>query len=251
LLFDAFVICFSLVADVQSARVLLREGRVTEALRELEAVMRAAPDDPEVQFQAGEILRELGADRAARLEQAAPDSAQAHELVGRSLEARGKLDGALAEYHAALSKDPRLPGLHFLAGNIRWKQRDLEAARPEMEAELQLNPNHALANLRLGQILLAMNEPDAAFDHLRKAISEDGSSLDAHRALGQACRALGRHRQALQEFLIVARLRPKDDSVHAQLATVYRALGDAERAKAELEIHRRLLKEKAEAARKP
>ena len=247
---EILLCAFLLTGDLDQVRALVRAGRFPEALHELQEALRKAPGNPEIQYQAGELLRQLAADRAAGLEELAPDSAEAHELVGRSLEARGHLDEALSAYRAALSKSPRLPGVHFLIGNILWKQRDFEAAKPEMEAELHWNPDHALANLRLGQILLAMNQPGAAADHLRQAVSSDDSSLAAHRELGKAYRALRDYAHALSEFQIVASRRPQDDSVHAQLATVYRSLGETARARAEMETHRRLLQEKAEAARK-
>ncbi|MDQ6706740.1 MAG: tetratricopeptide repeat protein [Acidobacteriota bacterium] len=248
--FDVVLSVFFLAGDLNHARAMLRDGRFPEALREMEDAMREAPGDPEIQYQIGELLREQAAGRAARLEELAPNSAEAHELLGRSLDARGNLDEALAAYRAAISKNPRLPGVHFLMGNIQWKRRDFEAAKPEMEAELLLNPHHALANLRLGQILLAMDQPGPAADRLRDAVRADDSSIEAHRALGKAFRALGNNAGALQEFRIVAGRRPQDDSVHAQLAAVYRSLGKPELVKAEIEKHRRLLQEKKDAARK-
>ena len=242
-------LCLLLIADIRSARALLDQGKTVEALSELEAVLRASPNDPEVQYEAGELLRALGAERAARLQRLAPESPEAHELVGRSLEAGGHLDEALAEYRAALRNHAGLPGVHFLIGNVFWRKRDFEAARPELEAELRLNPNHPLANLRLGQVLLSLNEP-ASVEYLRKAVAADDSSVEAHRELGKAYRLLGDHAAALKEFRIVAGRRPNDESVHAQLAGEYRAVGEPARASAEWAIHRRLLETKADAARR-
>lgn len=244
------VLSLLLAADLNQAQIMLREGRIPEALREMDAALREAPHDAEIKYEIGELLRELAGERAARLEELAPDSAEAKQLLGRSLEARGKLEEAVAAYRAALSKNPRLAGLHFLIGNIQWRERDFEGAKAEMEAELHLDPQHPLANLRLGQILLAMNEPGPAADHLREALRADDSLIEAHRELGRAYRALGRYADALQEFQLVASRHPQDSSVHAQLASVYRSLGQNERAKAEMEAQRRLLQERAEAARK-
>jgi hypothetical protein len=53
------------------------------------------------------------------------------------------------------------------------------------------------------------------------------------------------------EFQFVAKRRPRDYSVHAQLASVYRTLGQDEPAKAEMETHRRLLQERSGASRNP
>ncbi len=237
-----------LTADVRSAGALLEQGKTVEALEDMRKTVEASPADPEVQYQFGEMLRRLGAERAARLQSLAPESGEAHELLGRSLESAGKLDTALKEYRTALQKNPAAPGFHFLAGNVLWKQRDFQAARPELEAELQLNPNHALANLRLGEVLLSLDDPTAA-QFLQKAVAADSSSVEAHQALGKAYRLISDHSAALKEFQIVASRRPFDEAVHAQLAGEYRALGQADRANEEWAKHRRLLAEKAAAAR--
>ncbi len=239
-----------LFADVHTARTLLKDGKIPEALREMEAALRDRPNDPEVQYQAGELLRELGDSRAARLQQLAPNSPETHELLGRSLESRGKLDEALAEYRAALHGGPDGLGRHFAVGNILWKKREFEAARAELEAELRLNSNHALASLRLGETLLSLNQPAEAAQHLRKSVGAMGSSLEAHRAMGRAFRALGQHREALEQFRIVAAGQPDDASIHTQLAGEHRALGDLAQARAESELQRKLLQAKSPAAQK-
>src|SRR5438874_693373 len=148
--FGASLILYALfAADLHSARVHVQKGEILEGLREIDAVLRSTPDDPEIKFQAGQLLREISAEHTVRLQQLAPESVEAHQLLGRSLEARQQLNEAIVEYRAALRNNPALPGLHFLIGNVLWKQRDLEEARKEFEAELHLNPNHVLANLRL------------------------------------------------------------------------------------------------------
>jgi tetratricopeptide (TPR) repeat protein len=243
-------ICGLAFADVRSARALLEQGKKIEALKEMEAALRSAPDDPEVQFEIGELLREIGTERASLLQRMAPESAEAHELVGRSLESSGHLDEALAEYRSALKNNAGLQGVHVLIGNVLWKKRDFEAARPELEAELRLNPNHPLANLRLGEVLISVNEAKSALPYLTRAVQTNDSSIEAHRELGRAYRLLGDHRAALTQFRIVADRRPDDGSVHAQLAGEYRTLGDVDEAKAELAIHRRLLEAKASAGQR-
>jgi tetratricopeptide (TPR) repeat protein len=231
-----------LATDLNHARTMLREDRLPEALREMDAALRESPRNPEIQYEIGELLRELAGKRAARLEQLAPDSPEAKQLLGRSLEAHGNTEAALTAYKAALSKNPRQPGLHYLIGNIHWRDRDFDAAKAEMEAELRLNPQHFAANLRLGQILLAMNRPAPAADHLREALRADGASAEAHREMGKACRLLGLYEDALREFQFVVQHLPQDTSVHAQLASVYRSLGQTDRAKAEMEAQRLALR---------
>src|SRR6185437_1897786 len=145
-----------LAARVKATRELIQHGQVIEALQNLKAIERQYPDAPEAKLAVGEIFQELAALRAEQLQRIAPDSAAAHELLGKSLESRGKLMEALAEYRYALEKGPAIPGLHFLIGNLEWKLRKFNAAEAELLRELNLNPHHAEANLRMGQILLVV-----------------------------------------------------------------------------------------------
>ena len=234
---------FCLLLDAAAARRLIESGHVAEALREIERILKTSPNDPDAQYEAGELLRQLGAARAERLRTMAPDSPEAHELAGRALEAEGKLPQALAEYRQA--------GSHFLSGNLLWRLRDLDAAQAELEAALAATPNHVLAHYRLGQVLAQKNLPDAAIAHLRQAVAGDPGLLEAHRELGKALRAAGQYREALHQLQIVAERRPNDDSVHALLATVYRALGERALAAEQLRIHKRLLDQRDAAARTP
>lgn len=233
------------MAHIQLARTLAQLGRVPESLEELERALAIEPRRPEYDVAAGELLQELASLRFAELQKLAPDSAEVHELAGRQMEARGNLDGALAEYRSALKKDPGRTGIHFLIGNVLWKQRDPEGALRELSVELERNPSHMLANLRAGQALLASNEPERAIPMLQRAAP---NSLEARRDLGKALRQTGRNEEAKRELETVVKARPDDDSAHALLAQVYRALGDAEGTKRELEIHRKILSRKREAS---
>jgi len=236
----------------QVARVhaLIRGGKTSEALKEIREMLDSHPGDPEAQFEAGEVLQELAGLTFKRIEQLAPDSVETHELLGKYYEAQGKLPDALAEYRVALDKNSHTPGLHFLAGNILWKQRDFDAAVPELEAELRINSNHSLANHRMGNIYIARDEASRALPYLEKAVQGEPLLLDARRDLGKACRLTGRMKEALEQLTFVAEHRPDDDSVHAQLAAVYRALGNTSKAMAELKLQRELLQKRSEAARR-
>jgi Flp pilus assembly protein TadD len=200
----------------------------------------------------GELLQELAAQRVDQLQRVAPDSAAVRELVGKSLEARGKLEEALAQYWEALKIAPGAPGLHFLIGNIDWKLRKLGEAESECAEELKMNPHHAMANFRMGQIQLEIrrDEPMRAVAFLREAVSGTNSSLEAHRDLGKALRLAHRYQEAVIELEFVESKAPNDDSVHAQLAALYKDLGDRDRARREIEIHSKILRERLQASQK-
>jgi tetratricopeptide (TPR) repeat protein len=229
--------------DLENARKLIDAGKVQEALQQLRTLQEARPGDTVLQLEIGQLLQELAASRVERLRQAAPDSAQAHELSGKVLEAHQRTSDALKEYKLAAGKSPHLPGVHFLIGNLYWKQGELTAAKTALEQELALNANHSLANLRMGQVLLRMDETraDAAIPFLRKAIDNPQTSLQAHRELGKALRLSGKPQEAILELKYVAQRVPDDNMIHAQLAAAYRAAGDAAAARREMEQHSKIL----------
>ncbi len=230
--------------DAQSrlylARTLVELGRIPEALAEIDRALAGQPD-PEIQFQAGSIVRDLAEQRFADLERLAPDSAAVRELTARHFEQQGKLPEALREYRAAIAKEPGRPGLHYEAGNILWRMRELDAATEELQAELTRTPHHGMANLRLGQVFLNRNQAPQAVVFLEQAVEAMSESTDARRELGKAYRSLGRTAEARRKWEAVAKARPDDDQVHYLLGNLYRQLGDGDRARRELNRHREIL----------
>ncbi len=237
-------------ATLESARSLAHSGRVIEALRELKELEQRNPNDPDLQFAIGETLQELAGAKTEQLQKLAPESAQMHELMGKLLESHQKEAEAALEYQLAAKREPNRPGIHFLIGNLFWKQRDLDAARPAFEKELELNPDHAQANLRMGEILLVTDResPQSAIPYLHKAIADAHTGLEAHRELGKALRLAGRYGDSYHELEFVLKQDPDDELVHAQLAALYRDKGDSTNARKELAIQRQILQRKRDAS---
>jgi len=236
-------------ARIHLARTLISLHRVPEALAEIERTL-AGQRDPDIQFQAGRILRALAESRFAALKRAGPNSAALHEIAGRQLELKGDLAGALNEYRSAAALEPRRPGVHYLIGNVLWRMRELDRGAAALESELSLNPHHAMANLRLGQILVARNDDGAALRLLERAVSAMPESTDGRRELGKAYRKLGRLAEARREWEMVANARPEDDQVHYLLGNLYREEGDDARAQEELAKHRKILERRRTIAEK-
>src|SRR5215510_6738840 len=112
-------------ARLYLARTLIELNRIPEALAEIERALGGKPA-PEIQFQAGKIVRSLAERRFADLERLAPDSPAVHEFAGRQFETQGNLPEALREYRAAIAKQPARPGVHYEAGNVLWRMRELD-----------------------------------------------------------------------------------------------------------------------------
>jgi len=237
-------------ARLYLSRTLIELDRIPEALEQLE---KAASDagDAESRFQAGGILQALAARRLADLRRSAPGSAEAHELDGRRLELDGRLADALAEYRAAVRKDPERAGIQYLIGNLLWRQREMAGAESALRMELARNPFHGMANLRLGQVLLQNDQAEASVAPLERAVQAMPEAMPARRDLGKAFRKLGRNAEALAQWARVARAQPNDDQVHFLLGNLYRDLGRPEDAQRELKRHREILEKRRVSAAEP
>ncbi|HYI93765.1 MAG TPA: tetratricopeptide repeat protein [Bryobacteraceae bacterium] len=222
------------------ARTLVEMNRVPEAVSEIERALSDQPS-PEARFQAGRLLRELAESRFKQLQLQAGDSPAVLELSGERFERTGDLAKALQEYRAAAALDGKRPGVHYRIGNILWRMRELEPAQAELKKELEMSPHHGMANLRMGQTLLAADNAAASLPYLERAVTAMPQSIEARREIGKAFRKAERLGEARQAWEIVAKARPEDDQIHYLLGNLYRDLGESSLASRELETHRQIL----------
>lgn len=169
-----------------------------------------------------------------------PGSYRAHQLRAQLHEAKGEVDDAMREYHAALRIMPDLQNVHFAIGTMLWAASRLEEAKRELEAELRINPNHAEAHYVLGDILQVDGRESEAKTHLLEALRLKEDLFEAHLAIERIYFAEGRFDKALEELRIAAQLSPDDPTPHYRMAMVHRRLGNAEEARKELETFQRL-----------
>lgn len=222
------------------ARALIEAGRVSEAIGHLQTAAKDG-SNAEARFRVGEILQQLALARQAELRRIAPDSPELDELAGRQFELQGRLNEALQRYRSAASKDAQRGGIHFLIGNVLWRQRNLLGAEAELRNELDRNPHHGMANLRLGQVLVAADRAQEAVAYLERAVAAMSGSPVAHRELGKAYRKVDRTQDALREWKLVTAASPNDDQVHFLLGSLYTQLGDSQAAAREFKLHREIL----------
>lgn len=236
-------------AHLLLARALIEVGRIPEAIGRLQAAAKNE-SDPEARFRVGEILQQLALERQAELRRVAPDSPELDELAGRQFELQGRLNDALQRYRSAAKKDAQRSGIHFLIGNLLWRQRNLAEAEAELRNELQRNPHHGMANLRLGQVLIGADRAQDALAALEQAVAAMPTSAVAHRELGKAYRKLDRPQDALREWKAAAAANPNDDQVHFLLGSLYKQIGDSQSSANEMKLHRDILMRRNPASRR-
>ena len=108
-----------------------------------------------------------------------------HKAAGNVLFKQGDLDGALGEYRAAVAVQPRDPNAHTLLGNALFEKSQWDQARKEYQASLDLDPKARAALQGLAMVELRQGhtaEARALFERLIRDEPRDG---EAHAALGK------------------------------------------------------------------
>jgi tetratricopeptide (TPR) repeat protein len=170
------------------------------------------------------------------------DSAEADMLAGEALDEMKDKPAATQQFRAAVKADPKEPNVHFGLGYLLWGLLQFDEAAKEFQAELDNNPNHALALTYLADCDMQLSRPEAAPPLLDKAIRIDPNIEVAHLDLGILYTDAGKREDALRELKAAERLSPGNEAVHWRLGRFYKSIGKNEEAKAEFDKTRNVQK---------
>lgn len=106
----------------------------------------------------------------ARLFGVAPKSAAGHLVAAELLLKREYEDAALSQAKLALTLDARLPGAHFILGEIAVTHFQIDDSIAEFGKEIEMNPNFSMAWYRLGEAQSRQEKWAAAIPNLERAI---------------------------------------------------------------------------------
>ncbi|MGO9465163.1 MAG: tetratricopeptide repeat protein [Isosphaeraceae bacterium] len=157
----------------------------------------------------------------------------AHYNLGNALQARGKLEEAVAEYRTAIRLKPDYAEAHVNLGNVLDEQAKPEEAIPEYRTAIRLKPDHADAHTSLGTALDDQGKLEEAVAEFRTAIRLEPDDADAHYNLGIALRKQVKLEEAVAEFRTAIRLKPDDADARYGLGLALKAQGKLEEAVAE------------------
>jgi len=121
-------------------RTLGKQGRITDAIKELSAALRIAPEFPGV-----------------------------HNDLGRVLELQGKIDEAIKCFRRELELVPTNGDAHFNLGRILLGQKRNSEAVRHLQQAIRSKPRFGAAHLELGHALLAVGDQAGAIRHYRAA----------------------------------------------------------------------------------
>jgi len=149
-------------AHIRGAQDLHREGKLEEALAELEKARQVDPDDPASYLLEGVILGDIEgreAEQKQAFEKAKGQYKEASEFyvtLAAVYWQVQKLDLALESAKEALEMSPKSATAHFVLGNIYASQGDKEKAIEEMQLAVQLSEDNpqiqVVAKIRLAEL---------------------------------------------------------------------------------------------------
>jgi tetratricopeptide (TPR) repeat protein len=142
-----------------------------------------------------------------------------------------------------LSKYPKTPEIHFLAGTMELGSNS-DQALADWKAELQISPAHARAQASIAAEYLRRKEYQTALPYAEKAVVDSPGTFVPHAVLGQILTEgdidLPR---GIQELESAIHFEPAQPQVHFVLAAAYAKAGRKEDAAKERAVFLRLRSE--------
>ena len=218
---------------------LKQQGRRSEAI---EQYRLALPESPEAHYALGfeaavdgrheeaiaqcrEFLRLMPEDQAAPL---------AYVLLGRSLEATGKLDEAAEAFRREVQMRPRdIDGRTGLV-SVLISQQHFDQAVVVLQDLIRLDGRNASHYANLGIAYVGLDRGEDAVNAFMRAVELAPENPSFHHNLGNALAGVARLDEAIAEYRRSLALAPGNAAVHQALGMVLVANGKPEEAVAEL-----------------
>jgi tetratricopeptide (TPR) repeat protein len=180
---------------------------------------------------------EEGMRRLKALEEANPNSADIHTLLGSALADQHEYDRALDEYRKALAIDPSQAQTHYLEGLALIHAGHPKDAVEELRTALKLNPSDVSAKYHLAFSLIQIQQKEEAQALLRQVIQQDPNRADAYYEMGKLQLEQGDTKGAVQSLETGSKVSPDADYIHYQLAMAYRRESRSEDAEREIKLY--------------
>jgi tetratricopeptide (TPR) repeat protein len=220
----------------------ITNNRLDDAATVLSRLRASYPADADVLYQSARLYMSAWNEAIHQLYEKAPASFRVNQLSGEILETQGQFAEAVIEYRKAIAKNPQALNLHFRLARVilmgSHTPESLDAAMKELDAELALNPNDAVAHYQAAQIYLNQQKPQQAEASLQRSLELNPSFPEALIALGKLRMDEKKFTEAIALLKKAVDLLPKSESAHYSLMMSYRNAGrmaDAKREKAELD----------------
>jgi tetratricopeptide (TPR) repeat protein len=210
-------------------------GRLPEAERGYQQILRSDPNQPVALYLLGVIAQHTGkndiaVDLITKAVAVKPDYVEAYIVLGNALRGLGKLDEAIASYAKALAIAPNYAEVHSNLGNVLQELGKLDDAVASYAKALAITPDNAEAHNNLGIALRSLGKLDAAVASYHKALAIAPDYADAHNNLGVALRGPGKLDEAIASYHKALAIKPDYAEAHHNLGNALQGLGKLDEA---------------------
>lgn len=226
----------------EQARVKIALGRSQEAIADANLAAAMAENDPEAQELVAEVKvaralealgqgqTDLAVQELTQLRDQDPESAAIRLGLARAQIARRDGDAALPELQKAVELDPRNAEAQYQLGYVQHvMKQNAAAAVGSFEKAVALEPGNTLFRTSLGQALTDAGQLDRAVEELTRVTTTEGySGWQAWYSLGAAQLKGNRYREAVAALEKAVAAKPDNAQAEAFLAWSYFGLKDAE-----------------------
>jgi tetratricopeptide (TPR) repeat protein len=208
--------------------VALGAAKPDAAIGPLDKAAVLAPDDSNVLYYRGRAHSQVAAESYRELYRVDPGSALLHRALGESFSESGQPDRAIAEFKAAIKKQPNNADLYESLANEEQKISRFAEASATYEQELKLSPGNPIALYNIGKIEVESAKPEAGVAHLRQALAENADPGPTSFYLGLGLAKLDHLTDAVEYLEKSVAMRPSNfilESAYYQLGRIYQRLG--------------------------
>jgi tetratricopeptide (TPR) repeat protein len=211
---------------------LRRTQDLDAALEELKVAVRLAPAQPTFHVALGQLLADRqqlhpaleSLRKALELSPAHPADPMYSYDLGLVLRLAGDLEGAEAQFRAALKTTPAHGFARRALALVLRQKGDLEGAASELRAASKILSVDAETHHLLGSVLLKLNR-EGALDALARAVELDPSSTDARVTFAQALARAGNNAEAERQQAEVRQINVENAGMSRAMMLLESAAG--------------------------
>ena len=205
----------------------------SQAIEELKAILAAAPDSPEAHMLLGIAYRaqgtpELMGEAVAELRQALalnPELTPARLILARVYLDLARASRARDELQVALQRAPNDLQLLTLLAEAERQTGNPKRAVEVSRQVLDADPKFDQARYYLGLALLDLHQTTAAVQELERVVKSGSNPAETNLALGMAYLETSHVDAAIRTLTEATRVDPSRPEAHIQLARAYRLKG--------------------------
>ena len=203
----------------------LHLNKASDAMALLQPMADANSENMDFEYVYGSALIATGrtTEGAQHVEKVAQSSrsAEAYIVAGEALLSSDEFEAARKDLEAALEINPQLPRIYTLVGIARDKMGDTLHAETAFRAALKANPDDFQANLYLGAILYDRRTLGEARIYLDRALKLNPTDSMARYESAMLKSASGEYQAATEELERLAKANPEWLEPHIALSTLY------------------------------